>query len=315
MFYLYRMDISLIFIALGLSFLLHFGIQKVFIYYKKFDDFNHRSSHKTLATRTGGIGIFSSLLLICLFNYFKGIELFDYSLFIPLGIMFIVGVYDDFYRADFKLKFFLQIIVAKILIDQGYVISNYHGLFGLYEVPWLLAQFSTVFVFLIVVNALNFIDGIDGLAITEVIKTIFLIELFSSKLTSLFPIGALVIASLLPLYYFNFKKKRKVFLGDGGSLLLGTLVMVYILYVLGPDYQMSQNLSVNKVLFSVLTIIYPLMDLLRVFILRIKDGKSPFVADQRHLHHLLLKTFKPIIIDVIILVASLLILFTVYSIF
>lgn len=309
------MDISLIFIALGLSFLLHFGIQKVFIYYKKFDDFNHRSSHKTLATRTGGIGIFSSLLLICLFNYFKGIELFDYSLFIPLGIMFIVGVYDDFYRADFKLKFFLQIIVAKILIDQGYVISNYHGLFGLYEVPWLLAQFSTVFVFLIVVNALNFIDGIDGLAITEVIKTIFLIELFSSKLTSLFPIGALVIASLLPLYYFNFKKKRKVFLGDGGSLLLGTLVMVYILYVLGPDYQMSQNLSVNKVLFSVLTIIYPLMDLLRVFILRIKDGKSPFVADQRHLHHLLLKTFKPIIIDVIILVASLLILFTVYSIF
>ena len=62
--------------------------------------------------------------------------------------MFIVGVYDDFYNADFKLKFLLQIIVAKIIIDQGYVISNYHGLFGLYEVPWLLAQLSTVFVFL-----------------------------------------------------------------------------------------------------------------------------------------------------------------------
>lgn len=309
------MDISLIIIALGLSFLLHFGIQKVFIYYKKFDDFNHRSSHKTLATRTGGIGIFSSLLLISLFNYFKGIELFDYSLFIPLGIMFIVGVYDDFYRADFKLKFFLQIIVAKILIDQGYVIYNYYGLFGLYEVPWLLAQLSTVFVFLVVVNALNFIDGIDGLAITEVIKTILLIELFSSNLTSLFPIGTLVIASLLPLYYFNFKKKRKVFLGDGGSLLLGTLVMVYLLYVLGPDYHMSRNFSVNKVLFSVVVIVYPLVDLLRVFILRIKDGKSPFVADQRHLHHLLLKMFRPIIIDIIILVATLLILFTVYNIF
>ena len=97
----------------------------------------------------------------------------------PLGIMFIVGVYDDFYNADFKLKFLLQIIVAKIIIDQGYVISNYHGLFGLYEVPWLLAQFSTVFVFLVIINAINFIDGIDGLAITEVIKTIILIEFFS----------------------------------------------------------------------------------------------------------------------------------------
>jgi UDP-GlcNAc:undecaprenyl-phosphate GlcNAc-1-phosphate transferase len=86
--------------------------------------------------------------------------------------MFVIGVYDDLYNADFKLKFLLQIIVAKILIDQGYVISNYHGLFGLYEVPWLLAQASTVFVFLVVVNAINFIDGIDGLAITEVIKII-----------------------------------------------------------------------------------------------------------------------------------------------
>ena len=286
------MDLPILLTALLLSSLLHFGIQKIFIRYKKFDGFNHRSSHKTLATRTGGIGIFTTLLLISLFFYFQGIELFDYSLFIPLGIMFVIGVYDDFYNADFKLKFFLQIIVAKILIDQGYVISNYHGLFGLYEVPWLLAQLSTIFVFIVVVNAINFIDGIDGLAITEITKTIILIEFFSESSTLLFPIGALVIASILPLYYFNFKKKRKVFLGDGGSLFLGTLVMVYILHVLGSNYHMSPGYQVNKVLFSVLAILYPLIDLLRVFILRIKDGNSPFVADQRHIHHKLLILFK-----------------------
>ena len=281
------MNSALLVVAFVLSALLHYGIQQVFIYYKRFDDFNHRSSHKTLATRTGGIGVFLSLLFVSLFYYFQNVALFDYSLFIPLGIMFIVGVYDDFYQADFKLKFLLQIIVAKILIDQGYVISNYHGLFGLYEVPWLLAQLSTIFVFLVVVNAINFIDGIDGLAITEVIKTILLIEFFSSVTTSLFPMGALVIASLLPLYYFNFKKKRKVFLGDGGSMLLGTLVMVYVLYVLGPNYSLSNNYSTNKVLFSVLVLLYPLIDLLRVFVLRIKAGQSPFQADQRHLHHLI----------------------------
>jgi len=266
------MEIPILLTAILLSSLLHFGIQKIFIRYKKFDDFNHRSSHKTLATRTGGIGIFATLLMISLFYYFHGIELFDYSLFIPLGIMFIVGVYDDFYNADFKLKFFLQIIVAKILIDQGFVISNYNGLFGLHEVPWLLAQLSTVFVFLVVINAINFIDGIDGLAITEVIKTIVLIEFFSASTTSLIPLAALVIGSIIPLYYFNFKKKRKVFLGDGGSLLLGTLVMVYLLYVLGPNYRLNLDFQVNKVLFAVMVILYPLVDLLRVFILRINDG-------------------------------------------
>jgi len=290
------MEVSLLVVAFIIATLLHFGVQKIFIYYKRFDDFNHRSSHKTLATRTGGIGIFTTVLIVSLYYYFQGIELFDYSLFIPLGIMFVIGVYDDLYNADFKLKFLLQIIVAKILIDQGYVISNYHGLFGLYEVPWLLAQVSTVFVFLVVVNAINFIDGIDGLAITEVIKIIIVIEAFSAGLTVIAPLGLLIVSSILPLYYFNFKKKGKVFLGDGGSMLLGTLTMIYILYALSNNYNFNNELIMNKTLFVVFALLYPLFDLLRVFILRIKDGTSPFVADQRHLHHVLLKKLeKPFI--------------------
>jgi len=302
------MELSFLLVAFIFSFLLHFGVQKLFIYFKKFDDFNHRSSHKTLATRTGGIGIFITLLIVSLYYYFQRIELFDYSLFIPLGIMFVIGVYDDLYNADFKLKFLLQIIVAKILIDQGYFISNYYGLFGLFEVPWLMAQATTIFVFLIVVNSINFIDGIDGLAITEVIKTIVLIEFFSNKTSSLYNIGALVIISLLPLYYFNLKNKRKVFLGDGGSMLLGTFIMIYIFYVLGPNYVLLPEYSINKVLFSVLIILYPLIDLFRVFILRIKDKKSPFEADQRHLHHLIFKRTKNQKITLLIITISSLII-------
>ena len=95
--------------------------------------------------------------------------------------MFIVGVYDDFYNADFKLKFLLQIIVAKILIDYGFVIENFHGVFGLNEIPRLASQLFTVFVFLVIVNAMNFIDGIDGLAITETIKVIIIDRIFITK--------------------------------------------------------------------------------------------------------------------------------------
>jgi len=282
-------NIPVFLIAFILSAIIHYGIQKVFIYYKKFDNFNHRSSHKTLATRTGGIGIFLTVLIIALYHYFQKVELFDYSLFIPLGIMFVVGVYDDFYNADFKLKFFLQIIVAKILIDQGYVITNYHGLFGLYEIPWLLAQLSTIFVFIVIVNAINFIDGIDGLAISESIKTLILIEFLSVSFTSLAPMGMILIASILPLYYFNFKKERKVFLGDGGSLLLGTLIAIYIFYILKDAYTLKADWAINKTLFSFFVLIYPLVDLLRVFFIRIKNKKSPFHPDQNHLHHIILK--------------------------
>ena len=296
-------------LVLVLSSIIHFAVQRFFIHKKKFDDFNHRSSHNTLATRTGGIGVFTTLLIVSSYYYFNKIELFDYSLFIPLGIMFVIGVYDDFYNADFKLKFLLQIIVAKIIIDQGHVISNYHGLFGVYEVPWILAQLSTVFVFLVIINATNFIDGIDGLAITEVIKTILLIEFFSASETALTPFALLLIISLLPLYYFNFKKKTKVFLGDGGSLLLGTFVSVYVFHVLGPEYSFKDGFQINKTLFAVLVILYPLVDLFRVFVLRIKEGKSPFVADQNHIHHLLSLKKKLGPIKTILLINILIVLF------
>ena len=286
--YIYTMETSLPYLIIIISGFLAYFIQKIFVRYKRFDDYNHRSSHKTIATRTGGIGIFMTLLSVSICFYFNAIQLFDYSLFIPLGIMFIVGVYDDFYNADFKLKFLLQIIVAKIIIDQGYVITNYYGLFGVYEVSWILAQLSTVFVFLVIINSINFIDGIDGLAVTQVIKTILLIELFSFSGTALTSLNVMLVLSLIPLYYFNFKKSKKVFLGDSGSLLLGTVVSICIFYVLGNDYEFKEAFLINKVLFSVLVILYPLVDLLRVFILRIKNGKSPFEADKNHLHHKLL---------------------------
>ena len=279
------MDVNLFITSLILGAIIQYGVQKLFIKFKKFDDFNYRSSHNTLATRTGGIGIFAVVFFVSLYYYFQGIEIFDYSLFIPIGIMFFVGVYDDFYNADFKLKFFLQIIVAKILIDQGFIISNYHGFLGLHEVPNIVAQLSTVFVFLVIVNAINFIDGIDGLAITEIVKIILLVEIFSYKTTSFSVFSLSLIGSILPLYYFNFKQKRKVFLGDGGSLLLGTVAAIYAFEVLGSTFEFDPLFTINKTLFAVLILFYPLADLLRVFIIRVKNQKSPFHPDQNHFHH------------------------------
>ena len=271
------------------SFLICYVFKLLFTRLKKFDKINHRSIHQSKATKTGGVTVFLTLFLFSTYFYLYGIQIYDFSLLIPLGIMFVVGVYDDFYNADFKLKFLLQIIVAKILIDQGLIIDHFHGVLGLQEIPHIGAQIFTVFVFLVIVNSINFIDGIDGLAITEVIKVILLVELFSLHPTPLFELGAITTLGLLPLYYFNFKKNYKVFLGDAGSLFLGTLIACYLFHVLGSEYTLKTHFNTNKPLLAMSLIAYPLIDLLRVFIIRIRNKKSPFSPDQNHLHHLLVK--------------------------
>ena len=289
-------------------------VQNYFLKKNKVDEVNKRSSHTSIATRTGGVSIFLSLFIVSIYYYSQNIQPFDFSLIIPTGIMFLVGVYDDFYKADFRLKFFMQIIVAKLLIDQGFVIDNYHGLFGVNEVPWLVAQVTTVFVFVVIVNAINFIDGIDGLALTECLKVFVIFELISINESPFRVLSQILVLSGIPLYYFNFRKTTKVFLGDAGSLLLGTFVTLYVITILGTDFNFHGSVSINKTYLSIVLLAYPLFDLLRIFVIRIKHKKSPFLPDKNHLHHNLLKVLKSHW-KVTMLIALLEILFLLTSIF
>ena len=268
-----------------------------------------RSSHNTLATRTGGITLYSVIFLVMIYLYFKGEQSFDFSIMIPISIMFIVGVYDDLYHADYRLKLFMQIVVAKILIDLGYVIDNFHGIFGWHEIPWLLAQITTIFVFIVLVNAYNFIDGLDGLAMTEFLKLIIIFEIFFSENTPFYFLNILLIVTILPLFYFNLRVKNKVFLGDGGSLLIGTLASVYVFYILKNEYTFNFNLLINKALFTILLCFYPLVDLLRVFVNRISKRQSPFLPDKNHLHHLIFQVNKSHILTLLIIHTTSLIIF------
>ena len=279
------MSTYLVFLPFLISLIATIIIQKLFLRKGLVDKINSRSLHKVIATRSGGISIYLSIFFIILFLYLNQNEIFDFSILIPLSVIFFIGLYDDLYNADFKLKFFIQIIVAKILIDQGFAITNFYGFLGLYEVPWVFAQLTTIFVYLILVNSINFIDGIDGLALTEVIKILFFIEFVSDSPSDITPLIYIVVLSLLPLYYFNLKKENKVFLGDGGSLLLASIVSISIFDFLNEEHLVSLKYNLNKTIFSVLICIYPLIDLLRVILIRLFNGKSPFHPDKNHIHH------------------------------
>ena len=294
-------------LSFGISALLAWGVQRLFLRFNQIDQINSRSSHATTATRTGGIGVFVSVLAISLYFYLQGIKLFDYGLFIPLALMFAVGVYDDFYKADYKIKLFIQLIVAKILIDQGYLIDYFHGVFGWYEMSRIASQVFTGFVFLVIVNAFNFIDGLDGLAISQALKSLLLFAIFTAQTHPLFPLMALTAAALLPLYYFNTRAQNKVFLGDGGSLFLGTLMAVLAFEFLDPQTPML--VSAHQAWLAIFILAYPLLDLLRIFIVRLRQGKSPFQPDANHLHHLLLQKLQThlAVVAAIILLEALLI--------
>ena len=300
------MEIIIISSAVLISTLLNILFQKQFINKNILDKINSRSSHQTLATRSGGCSIFLSLFLISVFFYLNNNVIYDFSLLIPISLMLIIGLYDDIYELDFKLKFIFQIIVAKIIIDNGLIIDNLHGILGIYELSRILGQMITIFIIVAIINSIIFIDGIDGLAISVI--TIFLLsfELFSSTSSDMVILTLIILGSLIPLYFFNFRRKNKVFLGDSGSLFLGTVVSIYVLKILSQDYYIKPEYDLNKVIFVISILSYPIFDIIRIFFLRLYRKKSPFVADKKHIHHLILnKTKKHYLTTSIIIISSL----------
>ena len=286
--------------------------QKIFISKNYIDKIIGRSSHNTVATRSGGLSIYISIFLVSSFYYVSGYTMFDYSIIVPLSLLMFIGLYDDINNIDFKLKFIFQIIAAKIIIDNGLIIDNFHGLFGIFELNRVIAQLFTIFIVVAIINSINFIDGIDGLAISVIILFILLFEFFSDEITPFKNLSIILLASLLPMYYFNFKNKNKVFLGDSGSLFLGGVVSIYVIFILTNNYIIKPEFDMHKIAFVVSILFYPIIDIIRVFIIRVSNNKSPFIADKNHIHHMFLKKINNHIL-IVALIISISILFIIIT--
>ena len=282
------MDLILIAVSSIISSFTIIIAQKYFLHNKYIDKINNRSSHSSLATRSGGISIFLTLFLISVYFYLSGLDIYEFSLLVPLSLLMVVGLYDDVNGVDFKLKFIFQIIAAKIIVDNGLIIDNIHGLFGVYELSRIIAQLLTIFIIVAIINSINFIDGIDGLAITTVILFIIGFEFFASDPTSFTNLSNIIIGSLVPIYYFNFRKKNKVFLGDSGSMFLGGVISMYVIRILTNNYIIQPEFDLHKILFVISILSYPIIDIIRIFFLRLIKGRSPFHADKNHIHHKIL---------------------------
>ena len=255
-----------------------------------------RSSHETETPTLGGIAIFASTL-ISYFLWPHSENIVDSNI-ISLSmtgvvILFFLGLKDDILALDSTKKLLVQICASLILVAMGnFKIDNFYGIFGIHHIPYYVSIPLTVFVFIAIINAINLIDGIDGLAggISLIAGIGFGIWFI---LNNHFSFGCLAFAmsgSLLGFLRFNFSKTSKIFMGDTGSLIIGYLLSIFAVEFLSLNvsYLHDSTAYFNAPIIVMVLLIVPIFDTLRVFIVRIVKGGSPFVADRNHMHHILI---------------------------
>ena len=293
--------------SMAVSFYLNGYVYRSFSSNKMIDPINERSSHNSKATRSGGISLFLTICLCYAIAASTGLLLIP-STPIVLGIVFmaLTGFIDDMFSVRYREKFFLQLFSGFLIIQGGWAIDSFHGVFGIFAIPEWVGFLVSMFVFIVVVNSLNLIDGLDGLASLVSIKFFLimggLILVSSKEMFIFFPI---IIGALFGFLGHNFSSSKKVFLGDTGSLFVGSIIAFFMLYVLDSSNPIITDSYISRPLLVVLSIFYPLIDTLRAVILRSYKGRSPFVADRIHLHHRLVdKGYEHWMASVLILCLS-----------
>ena len=253
---------------------------------------NHRTSHTGRIPNIGGVAIFLSFVFVFLFASAQTDGKAQYICLIALG-MFIIGLYDDIMVISPKKKFRLEFLATVLPVLVGdFRLTNLHGFFGVEEIPYGVSVLLTIFVILVIINAINLIDGIDGLAAgVGMVVSLFFGTYFALNGEAIyFILSFCLLGSLLPFFMYNvFSKKGKIFMGDSGSLVLGTLIAVLTIKFNEINIaSISPYRIVNVPMVSICILVIPMFDTLRVFTIRIMQGKSPFTADKNHLHHMFL---------------------------
>jgi UDP-GlcNAc:undecaprenyl-phosphate/decaprenyl-phosphate GlcNAc-1-phosphate transferase len=263
-----------------------------------------RKLHKSSTPTIGGVIIFSAFMFSC-FLWFPhenagakdSLGEFMY-LMGSLILLFFVGIKDDIIGMSPMKKLLAHIMVGFILVVMGEIrITGFHGLLGMHITwPEYAQILVSIFVYIVIVNAINLVDGVDGLASgLGLIACVAFGIWFSGSPGNihLALISFAMAGALFGFLIFNFNPAR-IFMGDSGSLIIGAVLSVLAIKMiespvnfLPADYQ---NISTPVAAMAILA--YPLLDTLRVFTIRTLQGRSPLSADRNHLHHKLMNRHR-----------------------
>lgn len=270
-----------------------------------FDTPDPRKIHKTEIPRLGGIAFFLSIMLVFFLLYGFGTMSGDNSLihhlytnlqsisFISAGaiLLYLTGMADDLVGVKYRAKFIVQTLSAALIITGGIEINDMHRFAGIMHLPEFVSIPLTILLIVFIINAINLIDGIDGLASgLSAIACVFFAFVFIK--TELYLFSALAVATLgtlVPFFLYNVfgnpQKHRKIFMGDTGALTIGLLLGVMSIRICQIEI-IPGNYNAAVIAFAPLLI--PCLDVVRVYLHRIKAHRNPFLPDKTHIHHKLL---------------------------
>jgi len=257
-----------------------------------YDEPDERKSHKTNIPTLGGIGFFSGFVMaaaVCAPSLAN--SPFQYMI-AAFFVIFMVGLKDDIIGLSPLKKLIGQLIASFAVIYLGNLqINSMYGFLGINALPPHFGLLLTYFTFLVIINAFNLIDGVDGLAgsIGMLVSCIMGTYFLYAGETLYAVLGFGLAGGLAAFLIYNISPAR-IFMGDTGSLLVGLVNAILIVKFIEVAGNPAAKLPVNgvpAVAFAIL--IVPLFDTLRVFSIRMLKGRSPFTADRNHIHHYLLE--------------------------
>ncbi|MHB8882834.1 MAG: glycosyltransferase family 4 protein [Thermodesulfovibrionales bacterium] len=239
---------------------------------------NARKVHADPTPRTGGVMIFISFLIMLPLS---GLNTWWYVL--SLIAIFALGLWEDTTRIRPLMRLFGQVVISAFFVIFGAIYMTNYGIFSM---PVTLALPFTIFCIVGVTNSYNIIDGLNGLAsgCAVIFFSMMAYIAFQHGEAVLFQSSLIMAGCLFGFMVFNFPR-GKIFLGDGGSYLVGFTVITMTLFAV------TQHTDISPWSFLLMTI-FPVFDTILAIIRRMKLKRSPFKADKKHLHHVLLRRYK-----------------------
>ena len=265
-----------------------------------------RKVHKQPIPRMGGMAflpiaiitiVLAIVMMLCIDSTIESLwsDVTVQSLAAYLGgalMIYAIGLYDDIHGVGYRTKFLVQAIAASLLCISGLWITDMPGTLCDCEIPlWAGIPFTILFI-VFITNAMNLIDGIDGLASGLAIislTTITLLNILAGDYVYAL-LASAYIGVLVAFFYFNVMAERhKTFMGDTGSLTLGFTLSFLILHMWLPTTTVSQRMP-NADIIAAGTLAIPSLDVIRLTVSRLCNGRNPFLPDKNHIHHKLIRT-------------------------
>lgn len=272
-----------------------------------FDKVDSRKVHKGVVPRLGGVAFFPAILfavaLVAGINMkdpdITGTEQFAKAavpvcfMVCAILLMFLIGVADDLIGARYKVKFLVQILASLLIIFSGTTIDDFLGFLWLNKLPFILGWAVTSFAVVYVVNAVNLIDGIDGLAsgLCELAFIFYAVIFYVSGEHVYSILCSASAGALLPFFYYNVfgsvKKQKKIFMGDTGALTTG-MILAFSFIAMFHVNLTSSVVECNPAIIAISPLVIPCFDVVRVSLHRVRQHRNPFLPDKTHIHHKLL---------------------------